>query len=110
MVKDMSIKEEFRLVPDQAERARRVSARLLWWIPLSPLVGFTAANWLLADSWPLWQVVPLAIILATPFGVGAYQGLRAVRLGSRRAWVTLAVHTVLMVVALVMPISEALRA
>lgn len=50
----------------------------LWWAPLSVIVGFVAGSWLLDDSWALWQVVPLAVILATPFGIGAYHGLRAV--------------------------------
>jgi hypothetical protein len=86
----------------------RRSVRLLWWIPLSPIVGFLVANRLLAEAWPLWQVVPLAAVLAAPFGVGAYYGLRAVRLGESRGWIGLAIHIVFMVLALVMPISESL--
>jgi hypothetical protein len=66
------------------------------------------ANLFLAESWPLWQVVPLAVVLAAPFGVGAYYGLRAVRLGEGKGWIGLSLHLVLMLIALVMPITEAL--
>ena len=58
--------------------------------------------------WPLWQVVPLAVVLAAPFGIGAYYGLRAVRLGEGKGWIGLGLHLVVMLVALVMPITEAL--
>ena len=62
----------------------------------------------LSESWPLTQVIPLAVVLATPFGVGAYYGLRAVRLGDAKGWVGLALHVVFMLTALVMPIIETL--
>jgi hypothetical protein len=92
----------------EAEGAARRSLRLLWWVPLSPIVGFLVANLFLAESWPLWQVVPLAVVLAAPFGVGAYYGLRAVRLGEGKGWIGLSLHLVFMLIALVMPIIEAL--
>lgn len=92
----------------EGERAARISMRFLWWAPLSPLVGFVAASWLLAESWPLWQVVPLALILATPFAIGAYHGLRAIRHGEHRGWFGFGLNLGFMVVALVMPIMEAL--
>jgi hypothetical protein len=82
---------------------------LLWWLPLSPIVGFVLANRLLSDSWPLWQVVPLALGLATPFAIGAHFGLKAVRLGDRRGWLGLVVHLVLAAIALAMPIAQAVR-
>lgn len=91
-----------------AEQAARRSLKLLWWIPLSVLVGFFVSNRFLSESWPLTQVIPLALVLATPFGVGAYYGLRAVRLGEAKGWIGLAVHVVFMLIALVMPITEAL--
>ncbi|HEU4542355.1 MAG TPA: hypothetical protein VFR23_14610 [Jiangellaceae bacterium] len=92
----------------KARMATRRSLLLLWWIPLSPIVGFLVANRLFSESWPLWQVVPLVVALAAPFGVGAYYALRAIQLGDRKAWIPLAVHVAFMVVALVMPISESL--
>jgi hypothetical protein len=47
------------------------------------------------------------VVLATPFGVGAYYGLRAVRLGEAKGWIGLVLHVVFMLTALVMPITEA---
>ena len=104
----MQVKEVSASPVRRAERAERVSWRLLWWIPLSPLIGFTAANWLLAESWPLWQVIPLGLMLAIPFGLGAYHAFSALRLGNRHAWLPLVLHSALSVIALVMPITEAL--
>ena len=95
-------------VASEGERAARTSIRLLWWAPLSVVVGFVAASWFLSESWPLWQVVPLALILATPFAIGAYYGLRAVRSEEGRGWIGLLLHLILMTIALVMPITEAL--
>ena len=92
----------------EGERAALTSMRFLWWAPLSVIIGFVSASWFLSESWPLWQVVPLAVILATPFGIGAYHGLRAVRSGERRGWLGFGIHLILMAIALVMPITEAL--
>jgi hypothetical protein len=74
----------------------------------SALVGFVAASWLLADDWPLWQVLTLAMILVAPFAVGTYQGLRAIRFGDRRGWIGAVVHITFLVVALPLPITESL--
>ncbi|HEU4915497.1 MAG TPA: hypothetical protein VFV13_02950 [Acidimicrobiia bacterium] len=104
----MNITQAPQKASDRGERAAQLSIRFLWWLPLSPIVGFIVANRLLSESWPLWQVLPLAIVLATPFAVGAYFGLKAVRLGERRAWAPLAIHVVFMTIALVMPISQSL--
>ena len=92
----------------EAGGAARKSLWLLWWIPLSLIVGFLVANLFLAESWPLWQVVPLAVVLAAPFGVGAYYGLRAVHSDERKGWIGLGLHLVFMLIALAMPITEAL--
>jgi hypothetical protein len=92
----------------EGERAARTSIWLLWWAPLSVVLGFLAASWLLSPAWPLWQVVPLALILATPFAIGAHHGLRAVRSGETRGWMGLILHLILMAAALVMPIMESL--
>jgi hypothetical protein len=51
-------------------------------------------------------VVPLALTLAAPFVVGAYEGWRAVRGGDRRNAIGLVVHVAMTVVAIVLPISE----
>ena len=88
--------------------AERRSLRLLWWIPISPVIGFIAAELLLSESWPLWQVVPLAVLLASPFAVGAFYGAQAVRCGRRRGWVGLLTHVAFTLLALGVPIIESL--
>jgi hypothetical protein len=95
-------------VGNEGERAAHMWIWLLWWIPLSVVIGFAAASWFLSPSWPLWQVVPLAFILATPFAIGAYYGFRAIRLGESQGWIGFILHVMLVVTALAMPISEAL--
>ncbi|MGH8870513.1 MAG: hypothetical protein ACRDWS_00845 [Acidimicrobiia bacterium] len=90
------------------ERAARRSLRFLWWALLSPIVGFLVAKRFLTESWPTWQVVPLAVLLAAPFVFGACYGLRAVRSWVRRGWIGLALHLLLMLTALIMPVTEAL--
>jgi hypothetical protein len=72
-------------------QARR-SLQLLWWLPLSPIVGFLLGSLMLSESWPLWQVVPLALVLAAPFVVGALYGYAAIRRGDRMGWVGLLIH------------------
>lgn len=104
----MTITDRPSAASKRAEKAVSMSMKLLWWLPLSVLVGFVVANRLLSESWPLSQVVPLAVLLATPFGIGAYYGMRAVRWGEPKGWIPLVLHMVLMTVAVVMPISEAL--
>jgi hypothetical protein len=80
--------------------------QLLWWLPLSPIVGFVLGSWILSESWPLRQVVPLAAVLAAPFAVGAFYGYSAIRHHDRTGWIGLVLHLTLMIVAFVMPISE----
>ena len=87
--------------------ARR-SLQLLWWIPLSPIVGFLFANRILSDTWPLWQVVPLVLVLAAPFAVGAASGFLAIRRGDSTGWIGLFIHLAMMTLAISMPISESL--
>ena len=48
------------------------------------------------------------MVLATPFGFGVYHGLKAIRLGKHSAFIPVMVHAVLGLVALVMPVAEAL--
>lgn len=102
----MTVTQRQRRDSAEGQRAARISMRLLWWAPLSMIVGFILASWFLSESWPTAQVVPLAVILATPFGIGAYHGFRAVRSGERRGFVGLALHLVGMGIALVMPLTQ----
>ena len=87
--------------------ARR-SLQLLWWIPLSPIVGFLLGSLILSESWPLWQVIPLALLLAAPFVVGALYAYSAIRHHDRTGWVGLVLHLAMTIVAIVMPISESI--
>jgi hypothetical protein len=103
----VTVTQQSTTTQDIGDRAARISLWLLWWAPISVVVGFAWANRFLSETWPLWQVVPLAIALAIPFGIGAFYGLRAARLGVRRGWVISTLQILLMVMALVMPISEA---
>lgn len=84
------------------------SLRLLWWLVLGPIVGFILGSLFLSETWPLWQVIPLAFLLAAPFAVGALYGFAAIRLHDRTGWVGFVLHLTLMIVAIVMPISESL--
>lgn len=104
----MTVTEQPPAASGTAQQAARRSMKLLWWNPLSVVFGFLVSNRFLSESWPLTQVIPLAVVLATPFGVGAHYGLRAVRLGEAKGWIGLALHVVLMLTALVMPVTEAL--
>lgn len=88
-------------------QARR-SLQLLWWIPLSPIVGFLLGSLILSESWPLRQVIPLALVLAAPFVVGALYAYSAIRRHDRSGWVGLVLHLAMTTVAIVMPISESL--
>jgi hypothetical protein len=88
--------------------ALRRSIRLLWWVPAAPFVGFVVAEFLVSENWPLWQIAPLAAMLATPFARGAAYGVRALRRGHRVAWVPTLVHLGFAALALAMPISESL--
>jgi hypothetical protein len=87
--------------------ARR-SLQLLWWIPLSPIVGFLLGSLILSESWPLWQVIPLALLLAAPFVVGALYAYAAIRHHDRTGWIGLIPHLAMTIVAIVMPISESI--
>jgi hypothetical protein len=93
--------------PSVSPQARR-SLQLLWWIPLGPIVGFLLGSLILSESWPLWQVIPLALVLATPFVVGALYGYSAIRHHDRTGWVGLVLHLAMTIVAIVMPISESI--
>jgi hypothetical protein len=81
---------------------------MLWWIPLAPIVGFLLGSLFLSESWPLWQVSPLALVLAAPFGIGVLYGYAAIRHHDGTGWVGLVLNLPLMLVAIVMPISESI--
>jgi len=92
----------------RSAEARR-SLHLLWWIPASPIVGFVLASMFVSESWPLWQVIPLAVLLAAPFVAGALYGYTATRRGDKSGWIGLVIHVAMAIVAIVMPISESIN-
>jgi hypothetical protein len=94
--------------PSSSPQARR-SLQLLWWIPLSPIVGFLLANLVLSESWPLGQVIPLVVVLAAPFVVGAVYAYAAIRQHDKAGWLPLVLHLAMAVVAIVLPISESIN-
>jgi hypothetical protein len=100
----MTYGESSNAMSPQAAR----SFRLLWWVVLGPIVGFMLGSLFLSESWPLWQVIPLALVLAAPFAVGAFYGFAAIRRHDRTGWFGFVMHLTLMIVAIVMPISESL--
>jgi hypothetical protein len=95
-------------------RESRLSRYLLWWLPAAPLIGFALAERVFnlgsGADWELWKAVVLGALMMTPFVVGAYFGLRSVRKGFQGGWVGLAVNSVLAVLAISMPVLEALDA
>jgi hypothetical protein len=100
----LSLDAEAASVSPQARR----SLQLLWWIPLSPVIGFLLGSLILSESWPLWQVIPLALLLAAPFIIGALYAYSAIRCRDRTGWVGLVLHLALTIVAIVVPISESI--
>jgi hypothetical protein len=71
-------------------------------------VGFFLGNLILSESWPLWQVIPLALLLAAPFMVGALYAFSAIQRHDRTGWVGLVLHLAMTIVAIVVPISESI--
>jgi hypothetical protein len=65
-------------------------------------------NLILSESWPLWQVIPLALLLAAPFVVGALYAYSAIRRRDTTGWVALVLHLAMAIVAIVVPISESI--
>jgi uncharacterized membrane protein YoaK (UPF0700 family) len=63
---------------------------------------------MLSESWPLWQVIPLALLLAAPFMVGALYAYSAIRRHDRTGWGPLVLHLAMTIVAIVVPISESI--
>jgi hypothetical protein len=57
---------------------------------------------------PLWQVIPLALLLAAPFMVGALYAFSAIQRHDRTGWVGLVLHLAMTIVAIVVPISESI--
>lgn len=96
----------------RGERWAQLSLRLLWWLPLAPLVGFGLAGRVFdlgsSGDWELWKAALIGALLAAPFAAGAYLGARAVSSGCPRGWFGLIGNGILGALAIGMPISEAI--
>lgn len=94
-------------------RDSRLSRYCLLWFLVAPFVGFALAGRVFrlgtdGGDWETWKVASLGGILAVPYTVGAFLGLRAVLKGFRGGWAGLVANTVLGALSLVMPITESL--
>ena len=95
------------------DRDSRLSRYCLLWFLVAPFVGFALAARVFrlgidGQEWELWKAAALGGVLAIPYAIGAFFGLRAVLNGFRGGWVGLAANTVLGVFSIVMPITESL--
>jgi hypothetical protein len=85
----------------------------LLWLIATPFVGFVLAGDQAFDlgargDWEVWKAAVIGGVLAIPFVVGAYFGLRAALQQCSSGWVGFVANTVLAVLAIGMPIFEAL--
>ena len=101
-----------RLEPDPGSRDARRSLYFLAWIFVAPILGFALAGRVLdlgaQGDWEIWKATVLGLVLTAPFCVGAFFGLRAVRRGDRSGWVGLVINGILALLAVGMPLREAL--
>jgi hypothetical protein len=95
-------------------RDARLSRWLVAWIALAPLVGFALAEGPLnlgaGGEWELWKAATIGILVAIPFGFGAFFGIRAVRQGRREGWLGAIANVALAALAVSTPIVEATNA
>ena len=94
-------------------RDSRLSRYCLLWFLVAPFAGFALAGRVFrlgtdGVDWETWKAASLGGILAIPYTIGAFLGLRAVLKGFRGGWVGLVANTVLGVLSLVMPITESM--
>lgn len=90
-----------------------LSLFFLLWLIGAPFMGFVLAGDQAFDlgargDWEVWKAAVIGGMLAIPFAVGAYFGLRAVLKRCASGWIGLVANTVLAVLAIGMPILEAL--
>jgi hypothetical protein len=94
-------------------RDARISLYFLLWVVAAPFVGFLLAGDRMLDlgvsgDWEVWKAAVIGGLLAIPFGLGAYFGLRAVMRRFSIGWVGLLANVGLALLAIGMPIFEAL--
>lgn len=94
-------------------RESRVSLYLLLWLIAAPFVGFVLAGDQVFDvgargDWEVWKAAVIGGLLVIPFAVGAYFGLRAILKRFSAGWIGFVANLVLGLLAIGMPILEAL--
>jgi hypothetical protein len=99
--------------PRPGSRESRVSLYFLLWLIAAPFVGFVLSGDQVFDlgargDWQAWKAAVVGGLLMIPSAVGAYFGLRAILKGFRAGWVGFVANLVLGLVAIGMPILEAL--
>ena len=97
--------------PGPGAREARLSLYFLVWVLAAPFVGFGLAETVFdlgaEGGWEAWKAAVIGLLMMAPFAVGAYFGLRAVLKRCVRGWVGLLGNVTLAVLAIGMPIVEA---
>lgn len=97
--------------PQPGARESRIARYFLLWLLVAPVLGFALAGRVFdlgeQGDWQVWKAALLGSLLAIPFGVGAYFGVRSVVKGFSGGWVGLVGNVALGLVAIVMPTAEA---
>ena len=99
--------------PRAGGREARISLYFLLWLVAAPFVGFMLAGDHVFDlgargDWETWKAAVIGGLLAIPFAVGASFGLRAVRKRFMGGWIGFGLNAVLALLAISMPVFEAL--
>lgn len=98
--------------PQPGARESRIARYFLLWLLVAPILGFVLAGRVFdlgaQGDWEVWKAILVGGLLAIPFAIGAYFGVRSVSHGFSGGWVGLLGNVALGLVAIVMPTVEAL--
>jgi hypothetical protein len=98
--------------PQAGARESRIARYFLFWLLASPLLGFVLAGRVFdlgaQGDWEVWKAAVIGGLLAIPFLAGAYFGVRSVLKGFSGGWIGLVGNVALSLLAIVMPVFEAL--
>jgi hypothetical protein len=100
--------------PRPGARESRIARYFLLWLLAAPILGFVLAGRVFdlgaQGYWEVWKAALVGGLLAIPFAVGAYFGVRSVLMGFSGGWVGFVGNVALGLVAIVMPIVETFTA
>ena len=98
--------------PHPGARESRIARYFLLWLLVAPILGFVLAGRVFdlgaQGDREVWKAILVGGLLAIPFAIGAYFGVRSVSQGFSGGWVGLLGNVALGLVAIVMPTVEAL--